>query len=260
MPGQEGVPSVYSPMARTLADLTYFARSIIGMKPWLYDHTVIPLEWRDQPQEKTTRLRIGVMRQDGVVPPSPACARALEQVVAALGATGHTIIDHLEPPSPHKGLVLASQLLLSDGGQTYRSSFRATEKPDQGVAQMNTFLTLPRPLRYLYYLWVRYIRRDVVWADLLRGFCSAMNTAHQWRLVARREAYRASWHAWWRREDVNLDVLLTVPNATPAVPHGAMKDAFSSCGYTFLFNLVRCRHNPTPNPLHHFPTQEVLPK
>lgn len=35
-----------------------------------------------------------------------------------------------------------------------------------------------------------------------------------------------------------MDVLLCPPNATPAVPHGGMRDAVSSCGYTFLFNLL----------------------
>jgi Asp-tRNA(Asn)/Glu-tRNA(Gln) amidotransferase A subunit family amidase len=33
-------------------------------------------------------------------------------------------------------------------------------------------------------------------------------------------------------------LLLTVPNATPAVPHNGLGNSFSSCGYTFLFNLV----------------------
>ena len=68
MPGQEGVASVYSPMARTLVDLTYFSRSVIGMKPWTYDHSVHPIEWRDSEAVKvleSKRLRIGVLRDDG---------------------------------------------------------------------------------------------------------------------------------------------------------------------------------------------------
>ena len=40
MPGQEGIPSVFSPMARTLPDLVYFSQSMISMKPWEYDHSV----------------------------------------------------------------------------------------------------------------------------------------------------------------------------------------------------------------------------
>lgn len=40
MPGQEGIPAVYSPMTRTLEDLEMFWRAIVGMKPWEYDHSV----------------------------------------------------------------------------------------------------------------------------------------------------------------------------------------------------------------------------
>ena len=68
MPGQEGIPSVYSPMTRTLGDLVYFTKSLIQMKPWRYDYTVHPLEWREK-QEQDTKdkkvLRFGVMRTDG---------------------------------------------------------------------------------------------------------------------------------------------------------------------------------------------------
>lgn len=68
MPGQEGIPSVASPMARTLHDLIYFSKSIISMKPWVYDHTVHPIPWRTD-QERDTKerkvLKFGVMRTDG---------------------------------------------------------------------------------------------------------------------------------------------------------------------------------------------------
>lgn len=40
IPGQEGVPAVYSPMARTLEDLETVWRGIVQMKPWEYDHSV----------------------------------------------------------------------------------------------------------------------------------------------------------------------------------------------------------------------------
>lgn len=67
MPGQEGIPSVFSPMARTLEDLVYFSRSLIGMKPWLWDHSVHPIEWRtdeDRKVKETKQFKIGVMRID----------------------------------------------------------------------------------------------------------------------------------------------------------------------------------------------------
>ncbi len=71
MPGQEGIPSVFSPMARTLGDLVYFSRSLIEMKPWKWDHSVHPLEWRqgvEKEIEEAKKLRIGVMRTDGNLP------------------------------------------------------------------------------------------------------------------------------------------------------------------------------------------------
>ena len=68
MPGQEGVPSVFSPMARTLQDLRYFTRSMISMKPWEYDHSVHSIEWRateeDAVQSKP-KLSVGVLWSDG---------------------------------------------------------------------------------------------------------------------------------------------------------------------------------------------------
>ncbi|KAJ4338519.1 hypothetical protein N0V87_003848 [Didymella glomerata] len=169
-------------MARTLNDLTYFTRSLIQCRPWEYDYTVHPLEWRqsieDEYKDKKV-LRVGVMRTDGVVDPSPACARALSLVADALRAEGHEVFN-VTPPSPYKALKLASHLLLSDGGQTFMSFFRSGE-----------------------------------WNDLSAAVMDAQGKGEK-----------------------AMDVMLVPPNATPAVPHGGMHDAVSSCGYTFLFNLL----------------------
>ncbi|GME22569.1 Amidase [Neofusicoccum parvum] len=236
--GSEGIASVFSPMARTLNDLQYFTASFIGMRPWKYDHTVHPLEWRKDVTEEyleKKRFRVGIMRTDGVVDPAPACARALQQVAAALSAEGHEVFD-VTPPSPYEALKIASHLLNTDGCRTFLSFFRTGEWNDPGAAQMTFYAKLPRPLKYLHYLWVKYVRRDPLWADLLDGW-HEKSAFEQWKLVSKREAYKASWHDWWEQE-AKMDVLLTVPNATPAVPHDGMKEACSSCGYTFLFNLL----------------------
>lgn len=71
MPGQEGVPSVFSPMARTLCDLVHFSRSLVGMRCWKWDHTVHPIEWREdafQEIKKKAKFKVGIMRTDGEVP------------------------------------------------------------------------------------------------------------------------------------------------------------------------------------------------
>lgn len=238
MSGQEAIPSVFSPMARTLNDLTYFTRSFIQMKPWTYDYTCHPLEWRENIETEykdKKRLRIGVMRTDGVVDPSPACARALDQVAKALEAEGHEVFN-VEPPSPYEALQLASHLLLSDGGQTFMSHFRTGEWNDRGAAQMMRYMHLPRFIKYIHYLYVKYVKGDSIWAGLIRNW-HPKSAYEYWQLAGKREAYKARFYDWWSQE-AKMDVMITPPNATPAVPHGGMHDAVSSCGYTFLFNLV----------------------
>ena len=258
-PGQEGVQSVFSPMTRTLNDLVYFTKSLIQTEPWTLDHSVHPLAWREDAAETVRskqRLRIGVLKDDGVVTPSPACARALQETITALEKEGHDVFDVLDCPSPYKGLQIASLLVNSDGGATFRSFFRSGEWMDKGAAQLSFYMRLPRPLKYLWYLYVRHIRRDPIWAGLL-GDWHPKTMFEQWKLVVKRETYKAKWHEWWnstaktyqtdddvlqdekeKKETAPFDFLITPPNATPAVPHDGMHDAVSSCGYTFLFNLL----------------------
>ena len=245
IPGQDGVPAVYSPMARTLDDLTYFAKSFIGMKPWEVDYTVHPIPWRDEQYTASVSakpLRVGLMTSDGVVPPSPAIARALDISSSALRKAGHEIVPipvNSFPASatPAYGLQVSSMLLCADGGQTYSSLLRTGEPTDPGAAQLVFYASLPKPIKYLYFLYVRYIRRDPIWASLLRYF-GPLSAFQQWKWVAKREAFRATWFEWWDRPEQKFDFILCPVNATPALPHGAMRDAVSSCGYTFLWNLL----------------------
>ena len=175
----------------------------------------------------------------GVVPPVPATERAVSTTAAALKAAGHEVVEIVPPAGadPFTGLDLASQLLNTDGCKTFNSLFYSFEPSDPGAIQLTTAANLPHPLRYLYYLYVRYIKRDVQWAVLVRNFCPK-SPVEQWKLVARREAFRASWFEWWNGESQQYDFILCPANATPALPHKAMRDAFASCGYTFLWNLL----------------------
>lgn len=121
------------------------------------------------------------------------------------------------------------------------------------MRQANIWFYLPRFVQKTYIWWVRYIKRDSIYAGLLDGW-REKTIAEYWALVAQREAYRAKWFSAWK--DAGLDFLLTVPNALPAVPNDGMKYGFKSCGYTFLFNLVcgRFAASITLSPSHQLPT------
>jgi hypothetical protein len=155
-----------------------------------------------------------------------------------LKSNGHTVTDIApsSPPSPYEGLQIASKLLCADGGATFLSHFRTFEWNDTGANQISFYSSIPRFFKYIHYLWVRYVKQDPIWAGILRSF-GPISAEDNWKLVVKREDYKARWHAWWNEKD--FDFIITPPNATPALPHGAMHDAVSSCGYTFLFNLVR---------------------
>lgn len=239
---------MFSPMARTLSDLQYFTRSFIQLKPWKFDHSVHPIDWRQSMYDaySSKKLRIGVLRTDDVVDPSPASARALEMTVQALRAQGHTVFN-INPPSPYEGLVMASVLLNSDGTKTFRSHLRTGETDDPGARAFGGYMRLPRIIQWFYWAWTKYVRRDHIWAGLLEHW-QAKSAREQWTWVAKREAYRAKWHDWWnqyilpgtddKQDGSGLDALLTPVHALPALPHGAMRSAAASCGYTFLFNLL----------------------
>ncbi|OBZ77619.1 Acetamidase [Grifola frondosa] len=234
MPGQEGVPPVYSPMTRTLADLEMFWRAIFSMKPWEYDYSVLPIPWRDIQLSTGKPIRWGVMWDDGVVAPSPACKRALQEVVSALEAHGHEVLT-IDPPSPFEALEIASQLLFAEGGKVSTKPIRWGEWNDTGVVQALRMFRVPGFIRRLYAWYLRHIKQDALYATLVENWYEK-SVPEYMALVARREGFRERWYNMMREQA--LDFVLTVPNALPAVPHGGMREGWKACGYTFLFNML----------------------
>ncbi|KAJ8519781.1 hypothetical protein ONZ45_g3294 [Pleurotus djamor] len=235
MPGQEGVLPVYSPMSRTLEDLETFWEAVMSMKPWLYDPSVLPIPWRKFTFQGKRAPRWAVLWDDGVVKPSQACHRALQTVVDVLVKRGHDVITLNDAPSCAEGLVLASQLLLADGGTSANKPISFWEHNDAGMVQANRMFAVPHFVRRLYALFIRYIKRDALYADLIDGWYEKTMPEYM-ALVAKREEYRMKWFEKWQEGE--WDYILTVPNALPAVPHGGMKHGWMSCGYTFLWNLL----------------------
>ena len=180
MPGQEGVKACYSPMTRSLDSLSYFLKAVIDQKPWDYDPSCDPIPWRNITLPKV--LKIGVLRDDGELPllslltqlisgvvrPSPACSRALELALSALSQAGHTLVP-FQPPSPEKGLKLASQLLLADGGRTTMSHYKYGQKNEFGLMYMIRAMRLPRWVKWILAKWIR-LFGDNVWADLVEDW------------------------------------------------------------------------------------------
>jgi amidase len=91
MAGQEAVPSVNGPLARTLLDILSYTKTIIESEPWLIDPKCVPIPWRVV--ELPKKLKIGVIRHDGIVMPTPPVQRALTIAVEKLLRAGHEIVE-----------------------------------------------------------------------------------------------------------------------------------------------------------------------
>jgi amidase len=94
---------------------------------------------------------------------------------------------------------------------------------------------LPRFIKriWAWYLW--YIKGDRVWATLIRDW-NEKTITERWDLVYEREGYKQEFFDAWNES--GIDFLVCVPNATPALPHKGLYNSVSSCGYTFMFNLL----------------------
>jgi Amidase len=123
------------------------------------------------------------MLTSGVVRPSPACSRALELALSALGQAGHTIVP-FEAPSPQKALRLASQLLLADGGRTTMSHYKYGQNNELGLMYMVRAMRLPRWVKWIWAKWLRLLG-DNVWADLVEDW-NEKSGFEQQKLVVQR--------------------------------------------------------------------------
>ncbi|KAF8628053.1 hypothetical protein AX17_006057 [Amanita inopinata Kibby_2008] len=245
LPGAEGVPIISAPMTNSLEDLSEFWKRIVMAKPWLYDHTCIPMPWKDvNLQDEGRKLKWGVVWDDGAIPPTPATRRALSMVISALKRQGHEVVD-FNPPDMYHGLKLGYQLLFGDGGQQIRDTLLPSEKLNSSAMSVLDLLSLPRLLKTFL---ARLLRSLPNWLRRLSGgvdhiavdfheIMRSRSVCEERKIVCAREEYRAAWHEKWISE--GLDFVLTVPHAFPAVAHDASeKTTLMSAGYTFIFSLL----------------------
>ncbi|KIK90589.1 hypothetical protein PAXRUDRAFT_831564 [Paxillus rubicundulus Ve08.2h10] len=234
MPGLDFIATSCSPMARRLDDLEEFWKRVMEMKPWDYDHTCVPIPWRPVNLE-SKKLRWGVVWEDGIVPPSPACRRALEWVSDALTKQGHEVVN-FAPPSIVDGLSVGLQLCFSDAGAGFFAPLRKDEKLDPVITGVKSLLGMPLFVKQFLAMVTRGLTGDEVWASMLEKFHTKTSEEER-ALVVAREAYRARWHEAWEAE--GLDFVLLVPHPLPAIPSGtAEKVTLISCGYMMIFNIL----------------------
>jgi len=93
--GQEHVPSVVGPLARSLDTLHLLIKETIKAEPWKYDTKVHPIPWRQEHYDEmlSRPLVIGILLDDGVVKVHPPIERVLREVREKLETAGHEVVD-----------------------------------------------------------------------------------------------------------------------------------------------------------------------
>lgn len=196
--GQEAVPSVSGPMARSLQDCVLFAEVVAAAESWKLDPKSLPIPWRVVERKK--KLKLGVMWNDGIVAPTPPVKRALEETVKKLEVAGHEIVEW-QPQGHVEGLEILRRMFSADGGKSLRRALEPTYEPFR--PEMQIFAT-----------------------------ASELGTYDMWQVhLERTELCQQYLHRWIAS---GIDGLLCPTTPYASVQNGN----FKHFGYTGIFNIL----------------------
>ena len=118
---------VIGPLAASTRDLDLFMRSVLDLKPWTVDPTLIPLPWREVKLSKD-ELVVAVMYDDGWVKPAPPLIRALKETAAKLQKSGVKVITW-SPYDHRRAFELVVSMYFADGGKEDLDILASTGEP-----------------------------------------------------------------------------------------------------------------------------------
>ncbi|CCX11677.1 Similar to Acetamidase; acc. no. Q12559 [Pyronema omphalodes CBS 100304] len=201
--GQEHVPSAVGPMSTTVGGVVTAMKAVLSLDMSHHDPRCPPITWREERFQSVfgRKLRIGVLRDDGVVRPHPPIARALDAAVEKLRAAGHEIVEW-DGEYIKQGVDVMDEYYRVDGGEDIRRAIEASGEP-----------YLPR------------IKMLVEKAPALSVYEYWQVNKEKWDL---RQKYLKKWN------DAGIDFLLSPVTAHTAAPHRC----FRWIGYTKFWNVM----------------------
>ncbi|ORY22891.1 putative amidase [Naematelia encephala] len=201
--GYDGILCTHGPMARSVDDLELYMRTLLAGEPWLVDPSLSPRPWSPMVQTEK-KLRIGILRSDGVVTPVAPIRRAMEAVIGKLQETGNFEMVDFEPFNSARAWGILSALYWPDGGEVLEAHLRRVSEPMDPLTD-----------------WI------ISWSGR-----KPMSGKLQRELVAARDTFRRELAAHWQK--IGIDVLLCPVGPSPAPPHGTSK----YWNYTSYWNLA----------------------
>ncbi|BFZ64119.1 hypothetical protein YB2330_005258 [Saitoella coloradoensis] len=211
MPGAEAILGVMGPISSSVAGLEVGMRAVIEGEPWMYDPACVRMPWRKLgvgigAKEK---IRVGVMRWDGVVMPTPTIQRALSHAVDKLSKHPRVEIVEYESLEHWEAWKLIAELYFLDGGKTVRDIM------SEGGEE-------PEPLT------------SHILGDDPHGnkYCRPHTVKEVWDLCARRDEFRKRYLHHWQSHQIDCLLSPVGPGTAPLL--GTSK----YWGYTSIWNLL----------------------
>lgn len=127
--GQESVPAVQGPLARSIDDIDLLMDAYINQgQPWNIDCTTIPIPWRKVEKPKPESLTVAIAYDDGIVSPTPPIVRGLKHVAEKLKAAGVKVIEH-KPLRTDFAYKLVNRMYSADGNYKQRFLLEGSGEP-----------------------------------------------------------------------------------------------------------------------------------
>lgn len=216
--GQEVIRSQLGPMARSARDLALAMRALDPLRMTAIDPRVPPVPFADPSRIAPASLRVGVYRDDGLIPSSAAVVRAVNEAKAALRSQGATVVE-FTPPGMTEIAYDYFGAMSADGGAA-ASRVLAGGAVDPSLQPLLLLARVPPPVR-------RAAARvaELAGEHRLARFLASVgekSVTEIWAITARLRAARLVILA--AMAEAKIDLLLCPAFATPAIPHGVSKD------------------------------------
>ncbi|KAF5618060.1 uncharacterized protein FTJAE_12366 [Fusarium tjaetaba] len=206
--GQNLIQVSFGPIGHSIEDIELLTR-VINAHPYnRFDVTSVPVPWRaiNSPEGK---LKIGLLKWDGVVMPHPPILRALEHIKQLLIEAGHKVIDFEPPFDCWQALRTTFDIYYQGGADTAVAALEESGEP-----------MIP------------------AFADLLKVFnVRKLPASEILQLSGKVRDYKEQFLAAWDKtanDGRSMDALICPPAPGVGYPH----DFNTYWGYTSLFNLI----------------------
>lgn len=220
---QEQIIPVIGPLSTSLEGIKVFMKSLIDQKPWIYQVSMLPIPWRYEqdllPNSASgkTKLKVAVLRDDGIVRPHPPVLRAIKEVEEKLKAVeGVEIVEWMPYKHDHAWEIIAS-LYFCDGGGEEKEAINTSGEPWRPLS--NFIITDNPHLKH-------------------------RSIEEVWEWTAKRDKYKEEYNGLWNKTATGVDEFgfpdgLADVILCPAGPGAAPPlDCAKYWGYTSQWNLL----------------------